>query len=102
MVFWLNGLEPKNETRGKGTLCRKRSRKWQRDERRNTTRGLHRRHSAAWQGRNRRSNAGHPCAANPWADLITSVEALLPLNSDRDTTFDVVCRRTKCSHLEVG
>ena len=32
--YWLNGLNRKNETLGKGTLCRKRSRKGQRDERR--------------------------------------------------------------------
>ena len=29
---WKNGLNPKNETLGKGTLCRERNCKWQRNE----------------------------------------------------------------------
>src|SRR5215469_8757613 len=104
--FWLNGLNRKNETLGKGTACRKRSRKWQRDERREwvgTPLVGYTAGSAAWRWRSRGSNACHPCAANPWADLIivsrrTSAAEFRPRHHLRRGPF----RRTKCSHLEVG
>jgi hypothetical protein len=43
------GLNPKNETLGKGTLCRERNCKWQRNERHGW--GGTQKNSAAWRSR---------------------------------------------------